>query len=90
MLIRYFLLSASLGLGLAGIVSSLCGAAETVISDYPADVLLDNLEQNVNVNVSASDLASRPVVVGHEWGVLDDDFSVTNKGRFAKVLAAGK
>jgi len=81
--------SHSLGLGLGGIVSSLCGADETVITDYPAQVLLENLEKNVEVNVPAH-VASRPVVTGHEWGVLDDEFSEKNKGRFTKVLAAGK
>lgn len=69
-------------------MSSLCGAEETVISDYPAPVILDNLQKNVNVNVP-KDVVSRPVVRGHEWGVLDDDFSIKNKGRFARVLAAG-
>jgi len=70
-------------------VSSLCGAEETVITDYPAQVLLENLEKNVEVNVPANVL-SRPVVAGHEWGVLDDDFSCKNEGRFTKVLAAGE
>lgn len=70
-------------------MSSLCGAEETVITDYPAQVLLENLEKNVEVNVPAN-VSSRPVVAGHEWGVLDDDFALKNKGRFTKVLAAGK
>lgn len=78
-----------LGLGLGGIISALCGAKETVITDYPSKVLLANIEENVRVNVP-QDVSSRPVVQGHEWGVLDDDFSVQSKGRFAKVLAAGE
>ena len=71
-------------------MSCLCDAEETVITDYPAKILLENLEKNVAVNVPADVTSRRPVVAGHEWGVLEDGFSAKNKGCFTKVLAAGK
>jgi hypothetical protein len=112
------------GLGLGGIVSSLCGAvevsdthsahtsiskftpthpttiatsiltshltAQTVITDYPAPDILSNLQRNITSAVpSTISPPSRPTVQGHEWGVLDDDFSVKNKGGFTRVIAAG-
>jgi len=113
------------GLGLGGIVSSLCGTAEvseqathdihihttqarykyhhlhyypntsisipqTVITDYPAPDILSNLQRNITSAVpSTITPPSRPMVQGHEWGVLDDEFSVKNKGRFTRVIAAG-
>ena len=75
------------GVGLAGIVSTLAGASDVHISDYPAKVVLDNIKRNVKHNVP-EELGCRARVGGHAWGVLDDDFSKGNGGKFDRVLAA--
>ena len=78
------------GTGLAGLVAALRGAKEVVLSDYPAQEVLVNLRANVQRNVStrAKDKVAEIRVQGHEWGVLDDDFSKAEKGGFGRILAA--
>ncbi|KAH0347908.1 hypothetical protein KCU83_g6575, partial [Aureobasidium melanogenum] len=75
------------GVGLVGIASTLAGASDVYISDYPAQVVLDNIKRNVKQNVPES-LASKARVQGHAWGVLDDDFAKANAHKFNRVLAA--
>ncbi|KZF22194.1 hypothetical protein L228DRAFT_283366 [Xylona heveae TC161] len=70
------------GTGLAGIIAALAGAKEVVISDYPAPEILSTISTNVTKHVP------RVQVVGHEWGVLTDEFSVSRKHSFSRVLAA--
>ncbi len=41
------------GAGLPSIVSSLAGAKEVVITDYPDEQLVDNIRYNVECNISA-------------------------------------
>lgn len=74
-------------MGLSGIVSALAGAKETVISDYPAPVVLANIRRNVEKNIP-KDSMSGLKVEGHTWGVLDDEFSRTNAHHFSRVIAA--
>lgn len=61
---------------------------KSILSDYPAPEILDNLKKNVIINIPDTNPAP-PTVHGHSWGELTDDFSVQNKGRFTRVLAAG-
>ncbi|KAF4535934.1 Nicotinamide n-methyltransferase [Lasiodiplodia theobromae] len=75
------------GVGLAGIVSTLVGAEEVVISDYPAPEILENLKSNVERNVP-DNLKSKVSVQGHQWGDLGSPFAVANAGRFTRILAA--
>ncbi|OMP87064.1 putative nicotinamide N-methyltransferase [Diplodia seriata] len=75
------------GVGLAGIVSTLVGADEVVVSDYPAPEILENLEQNVKRNIPEK-LRSKVSVQGHLWGDLDSPFAVANAGSFTRILAA--
>lgn len=75
------------GLGLSGIVSAYAGAAEVVISDFPAPVLLSNIQRNVSENV----IGKTPRVLavqGHVWGELHDAFSGSYAGYFTRILAA--
>lgn len=74
------------GTGLSGIISVLAGA-ETIISDYPAPEVLLNIDSNIKKNLS-DELRMRCRVQGHEWGVLDDEFSSNHKGSFARMLVA--
>lgn len=74
------------GTGLAGIISALSGA-EVVISDYPASEVLSNIDTNIKNNIK-EESHTRCKVQGHEWGVLDDDFSSNHKGTFTRLLVA--
>lgn len=74
-------------MGLVGIASTLAGASEVYISDYPAKVVLDNIKRNVKHNVPES-LTSVAKVQGHAWGVVDDDFAQAHARKFSRVLAA--
>ena len=80
------------GTGLAGIMASLMGAEEVVISDYPAPEVLANITANVERNVSPRRKTIESVgecrVEGHEWGVLSDPFSVNYKEYFHRILVA--
>ncbi|APA10232.1 hypothetical protein SS1G_07328 [Sclerotinia sclerotiorum 1980 UF-70] len=75
------------GTGLAGIVTALMGAKEVVLSDYPDENVLANLRKNVAKNIEANGFGD-VTVQGHEWGVLDDQFSIDNKERFTRVIAS--
>jgi nicotinamide N-methyltransferase len=78
------------GTGLAGIVAALCGAQEVVLSDYPAEEVLSNIQANVQRNTATrakghyADLR----IKGHEWGLLDDKFSMEERGSFGRILVA--
>ncbi len=81
------------GTGLAGLVAGLEGAYKVVISDYPAGEVLKNISSNVERNITPRKLKSPKTVadvevIGHEWGVLDDEFSAENKGSFGRILVA--
>ncbi|CZS93396.1 related to NNT1 Putative nicotinamide N-methyltransferase, has a role in rDNA silencing and in lifespan determination [Rhynchosporium graminicola] len=81
------------GTGLAGLMAGLQGAEQVIISDYPAPEVLKNIEANVERNITSRKAKSptevAPVEVkGHEWGELDDAFSVENKGSYDRILVA--
>jgi nicotinamide N-methyltransferase len=76
-----------LGTGLAGIVAGLAGAEEVVISDYPAMSVLANIRRNVQRNI-AHGTRDAIKVMGHEWGVLEDEFAQNHGGRYKCVIAA--
>lgn len=81
------------GTGLAGMVAGLMGAQEVVISDYPAKEVLANIRANVENNVTSRKAKGEGgigdvSVEGHEWGVLDDSFSITKKEAFSRILVA--
>lgn len=77
------------GAGLGGITSALAGSRETIMTDYPDPTVLANLKDNIESNFQKrSSNITRPTVHGHVWGVLDDDFAITHKGRFSRVIAA--
>lgn len=76
-------------------MSALAGAGEVVISDYPSPGILSTLETNCAKNIPSSlsseesSASSNSVrVVGHEWGIIDDEFSKANARRFTRILAA--
>ncbi|KAK5165962.1 uncharacterized protein LTR77_008886 [Saxophila tyrrhenica] len=75
------------GVGLCGIVATLAGAEEVVISDYPAPVVLENIRRNAKHAIPER-LASAYSIEGHEWGELGTDFATKFAGRFDRILAA--
>jgi nicotinamide N-methyltransferase len=79
--------TSGIGTGLAGIVCTLSGAEETVISDYPAKEILANIKINLEKNVPAR-LRSKVSVEGHEWGVLTDAYAQSKRNYFTRILAA--
>ncbi|KAH7418183.1 putative methyltransferase-domain-containing protein [Cadophora sp. MPI-SDFR-AT-0126] len=81
------------GTGLAGLMAGLESAEKVVISDYPALEVLKNISANVERNIKPRKAKSPTAIAdveiqGHEWGELDDAFSVENKGTFDKILVA--
>ena len=82
------------GTGLAGMVSALKGANEVVMSDYPAPEVLDNIKANVRRNIEPrretpdGKRIATISVRGHEWGVLNDDFSLQDRASFSRILVA--
>jgi nicotinamide N-methyltransferase len=80
------------GTGLAGLVAGLTGAKETVISDYPAEEVLENIKANVKANIEPRREKDSSIgevsVQGHEWGIVTDGFSEENKESFDKLLVA--
>jgi nicotinamide N-methyltransferase len=73
-------------------MAALMGAREVVVSDYPAEEVLANIRTNVDANIKPRRQKVAGIgeitVEGHEWGVLDDTFSVENKESFDKILIA--
>ncbi|CAD0090934.1 unnamed protein product, partial [Aureobasidium vineae] len=76
-----------LELGAVGITSTLAGANDVCITDYPAQVVLDNLSRNVKHNLPEA-LASKATVQGHAWGDFSSAFAVSHARKFSRVLAA--
>ena len=60
---------------------------QVVISDYPAPVVLSNIQQNASKAIP-SRLASKYSIEGHEWGVLDSPFAASQAHHFTRILAA--
>lgn len=82
------------GTALPSIMGGLLGAARVGVTDYPSDVVLKTLRENVSRNID-SKLAPEPehlttsvVVEGHSWGIVDDAFGVENEGAFDRVIAS--
>ncbi|KAK3674644.1 hypothetical protein LTR78_005366 [Recurvomyces mirabilis] len=75
------------GVGLGGIVASLAGAKEVVISDYPAPVVLENARKNATKAIP-QDLSHVYHIEGHEWGDFSTSFAESNKQHFTTILAA--
>lgn len=71
-------------------MSVLAGAQEVVISDYPTPGILAAIKTNCAKNIPPSHSSKRNNVrvIGHEWGVVDDEFSRVNARRFTRILAA--
>lgn len=68
-------------------MSVLAGAEEVVLSDYPSPAILANTRANIERNVP-KEQKQKITVLGHEWGVLTDDFSKAYANHFSRILCA--
>ncbi|QDS73690.1 hypothetical protein FKW77_003025 [Venturia effusa] len=75
------------GVGLAGIISTLAGAEEVTITDYPSPSIIQTLTENVKKNIPPS-LTPRITVEPHKWGDLDTPFALSHKNHYTRILAA--
>ncbi len=72
-------------------MAGLMGAERVVVTDYPAEEVLQNIRANVVRNIDARREKVRMGdvrVEGHEWGEVEDEFSRANKESFGRVLVA--
>ncbi|CAF9931191.1 hypothetical protein IMSHALPRED_008556 [Imshaugia aleurites] len=83
------------GTGLVGVICALAGAERTVLTDFPASDILENIRGNVERNVMSrqqrSLLRQRDgvSVEAHKWGDLHDAFAKSNAHQFTRVVATG-
>lgn len=84
---KNWLIAKTVGVGLGGIVACLAGASDAVVSDYPADVLLENIRRNVKHAIPGSS-AGRCAVQGYAWGDVESEFAKQNAHSFDRIIAA--
>lgn len=81
------------GTALPSIMAALLGARHVVVTDYPSDVVMKTLRQNVVANTQPSFSPSGTIVAGievegHGWGELDTPLAVEHRGAFDRVFVA--
>lgn len=75
------------GAGLPSLVASLNGAKRVVVTDYPSQDILDNLEYNKNRWSEMAELDDEVLQVhGHDWGTRVDDLIALNEGGLFDVV----
>ncbi|KAJ5776439.1 uncharacterized protein N7511_001450 [Penicillium nucicola] len=79
------------GAGLPSIISALSKASAVTITDHPSSPALSGaIKFNISYNLSkrTPPLDQNVSIQPHEWGVLDDEFSIQKKGSFTRIIAA--
>ncbi|KAM3580142.1 hypothetical protein VKS41_007379 [Umbelopsis sp. WA50703] len=71
------------GAGLPGLLATRMGATTVCLSDYPDQVITDNLKKNVSINVSSQ---AQCCVVPHEWGKPANDLLSSNFERKFDII----
>ncbi|PRP85855.1 hypothetical protein PROFUN_06129 [Planoprotostelium fungivorum] len=71
------------GSGLPSIMAALNGASRVLITDYPEDVLLDNIKENVRSNCGT---VSHVKVMGHMWGKEPEKLIESSGGQFDRII----
>lgn len=85
------LISFSPGAALPSLISVLANASHVVATDHPSSPALKGAI-HFNMDHNLTNRAPRPPstigIEPHEWGVLNDSFSLKNKGTFTRIIAA--
>ena len=68
-------------------IAATAGANQVVISDFPNTERLATIKVNVKNNIP-EDLQRHVDVQAHEWGMLQDAFSMAHAGHFTRILSA--
>jgi nicotinamide N-methyltransferase len=58
-------------------------AKRVLITEYPDDIMLRNLERNRQVNIPPH--LNRCFIVGHDWGMNTNDLLIENGGDFFDI-----
>jgi predicted nicotinamide N-methyase len=78
------------GTALPSLLSSLLGASEVQVTDYPAPDIISNLKKVVKTNAIAINsplgIVSPIFVTGHEWGDLSTPFALENQAKYDRVF----
>ncbi|CAK7202536.1 hypothetical protein SEUCBS139899_005260 [Sporothrix eucalyptigena] len=83
------------GTALPSILAALLGAPRVTITDYPSDIVLNNLKDNLARNVkgpSEPSATKNPTsttvasVDGHEWGIFDSDLARAGHHAYDRVF----
>lgn len=72
---------------MGGIVAVLAGGREVIFSDYPTEVVLDNIRQNAKRAIPPT-LARQYHVEGYAWGDVGSEFARSNAHSFDRIIAA--
>lgn len=79
------------GAALPSLISVLANASHVVATDHPSSPALKGAIQ-FNMDHNLTNRSPRPPstigIEPHEWGVLNDPFSLKNKGAFTRIIAA--
>ena len=70
---------------LPSLICAINGASWVAMTDYPDPELIQNIQKNVNLNLS-KDVAARTIVQGFQWG--QDVSHLTANGSFDLILMA--
>ncbi|CAK7220700.1 hypothetical protein SBRCBS47491_004276 [Sporothrix bragantina] len=89
------------GTALPSILAALLGAARVASTDYPSDLVLNNLRENLARNVKAPSAVEESQTVstsknptstavmsvdGHEWGIFDSDLALNGHHAYDRVF----
>ncbi|KAJ5132293.1 hypothetical protein N7448_006451 [Penicillium atrosanguineum] len=77
------------GAALPSLISAIANASRVVATDHPSSPALAgaikfNMDYNLRNRSSNTQISIEP----HEWGVLDSNFALQNKGAFTRIIAA--
>ena len=86
------------GAALPSLMAALWGARHVVVTDYPSEVVMETLRQNIVANIRPSLSPSKRIVAidngdgihveGHSWGRFDTPLATTYKHTFDRVFVA--
>lgn len=87
----HYILTTKPGAALPSLICSLANAVKVTATDHPSSPALSgamdfNLDYNLRKRKPSP--STEISVVPHEWGTLNDQFALENKGAFTRIIAA--